>query len=131
MQRHRDETGMPMMQRAALSLLLLAAAYPASAAPVPRPAAFGICATCHKAAKGAPNGIGPNLWGIGNTKAGVVPGFAFSPAMKSSAVRWTRANLVAFAMEPRKVVPGTRMAFAGLRDRQMAERIADYILSLK
>jgi len=28
-------------------------------------------------------------------------------------------------------VPGTRMAFAGLRDRQMAERIADYILSLK
>jgi len=122
---------MPMIQRSAASFLLLAVAYPACAASVPEPAAFAICTTCHKAAKGAPNGMGPNLWGIGNTKAGLVPGFAFSPAMKASTVRWNRANLIAFAMEPRKVVPGTRMAFAGLKDRQMAERIADYILSLK
>jgi len=119
-----------MIQRTALTFLL-AAACPAFAAPLPQPAAFGICTTCHKAAKGVPNGIGPNLWGIGNTKAGIVPGFAFSPAMKASAVKWTRANLIAFVMEPRKVVPGTRMAFAGLKDRQTAEKIADYILSLK
>lgn len=121
-----------MLQRTILSsLLVLSFATPAFAAPLPRPAAFGMCATCHKTEKGAPNTIGPNLFAIGNSKAGDVPGFAFSPAMKTSKLKWTRANLIAFTMEPQKTLPGTRMPFAGLKNKQSAEQIADYILSLK
>jgi len=113
------------------SIMAASLGAPALAAPLPKPALFGVCAACHKVDKGAPNTIGPNLFGIGNTQAGAVPGFAFSPAMKKSKIRWTRDNLIAFIQEPQKTVPGTRMPFAGLKNPQAASQIADYILSLK
>lgn len=114
-----------------VSVLTASLAMPAFAAPLPKPPIFGVCGACHKVDKGAPNGIGPNLWGIGNTKAGEVPGFAFSPAMKASKIKWTRANLIAYIQEPQKTVPGTRMPFGGLKNPTSAAQIADYILSLK
>lgn len=113
------------------SIVTLSLATPALAAPLPKPAAFGICSACHKVEKGAPNSIGPNLYGIGNAKAGNVPNFTFSPAMKSTKIKWTRANLIAFIQEPQKTVPGTRMPFGGLKNPASAAAIADYILSLK
>lgn len=121
-----------MLHRFALSsIVAFALTAPAFAAPLPRPAAFGICSACHKTDKGAPSTIGPNLFGIGNTKAGSVPGFAFSPAMQKSNIKWTKANLTAFIQDPQKVVPGTRMPFGGLKNPESAAQIADYILSLK
>ncbi|KKC24279.1 c-type cytochrome [Sphingomonas sp. SRS2] len=113
------------------SIAAAALTAPALAAPLPKPALFGVCGACHKVDKGASSTLGPNLWGIGGTKAGQVPGFAFSPAMKNSKVKWTRASLIAFIQEPQKTVPGTRMPFAGLKNPKAAEAIADYILSLK
>ncbi len=121
-----------MLHRLALvSIVALSLGAPAFAAPLPKPGVFGICSACHKVDKGAPNTIGPNLFGIGGTKAGAVPGFNFSPAMKASKVKWTKANLVAFIQEPQKVVPGNRMPFGGLKNPESAGAIADYILSLK
>ncbi|RYH08848.1 MAG: c-type cytochrome [Alphaproteobacteria bacterium] len=121
-----------MLNRLALSsIVALSLGASASAAPLPKPATFGICSACHKVEKGAPNTIGPNLWAVGGTKAGDVKGFAFSPAMKNSKVKWTKANLVAFIQEPQKVVPGNRMPFGGLKNPESAAAIADYILSLK
>jgi cytochrome c len=121
-----------MLHRLALSsIIALSLAAPAFAAPLPKPAAFGICSACHKTDQGAPNTIGPNLFGVGNTKAGTVPGFAFSPAMQNSKIKWTKANLAAFIQDPQKVVPGTRMPFGGLKNPDSASQIADYILSLK
>jgi cytochrome c len=121
-----------MLNRLVLACALTASfAAPAFAAPLPKPPAFGVCGACHKVDKGAPNGIGPNLWGIGNMKAGEVAGFPFSAAMKASKVKWTRANLIAFIQEPQKTVPGTRMPFGGLKNPTSAAQIADYILSLK
>lgn len=104
-----------------------------SAAPGPsaRPATFAACAVCHKTEKGAPNGIGPNLFGIGGKKAGTVPGFNFSAAMKQSKVVWDKQKLTTFITAPRTVVPGTRMPYAGMKDPAAAASIADYILTLK
>jgi cytochrome c len=110
---------------------LFAAASAVDAAPLPRPAAFAICGICHKTDKGAPNGVGPNLFAIGGSKSGAVPGFAFSPAMARGDIVWNRANLVKFVMEPQKTVPGTRMPYGGQKDQKAAEGIADYLLSLK
>jgi len=115
----------------AFSALSSLAAASAWAAPLPRPAAFGICGACHKVDKGAPNTIGPNLFGVGGTKAGEVAGFTFSPAMKKSGIVWNKANLVRFIQEPQKTVPGTKMPFGGLKNPESAAAIADYILSLK
>jgi cytochrome c len=121
-----------MLNRLAVfSIVTLSLAAPAFAAPLPRPAAFGICAACHKTEKGAPNSIGPNLWGIGGTRAGELDGFNFSPAMKASKIKWTKATLTQFIQEPQKTIPGNRMPFGGLKNPQSAGQIADYILSLK
>lgn len=111
----------------ALSLISM----PAAAAPAPKPAAFAMCGVCHKVGKGEPSLMGPNLFGVGGRAAGTVPGYAYSPAMKKAKLVWTRANLVRLISDPRKTVPGTKMAFAGQKNPAVAAAIADYLLSLK
>lgn len=115
----------------ALGTATVAAAAPGPSASPPRPAAFAACAVCHKTEKGASNGIGPNLFGIGGKKAGAVTGFNFSPAMKQSNVVWDKQRLTAFITAPNTVVPGTRMPYAGMKNPAAVASIADYILALK
>jgi cytochrome c len=107
------------------------AAQPAVAAPAPKPAAFAICGVCHKAAAGEKSGIGPNLWGVAGRKAGTLAGFTYSPAMKASNITWTRDKIAAFIADPKKMVPGTKMIYAGQKDPKVAAAIADYVASLK
>lgn len=113
--------------------LLLTAGYAggAAAAPIAKPGSFAMCGVCHKVDEGAPHGVGPNLWGIGGRKAGTAPGYTYSPAMQKSGITWTRDKLIAYISDPRGVVPGTKMAYAGQKDPKQAAAIADYLLSLK
>lgn len=103
----------------------------ATAAPLPRPAAFAMCASCHQTVKNGRNTLGPNLWGIGGRVSGTMSGFNYSPALKKAAIRWDRNSLIAFASNPRAKVPGTRMPYAGQKDPKKAAAIADYLMSLK
>lgn len=103
----------------------------ANAAPLPKPGSFVMCGVCHKVEKAAPSGLGPNLWGIGGTVAGTVPGYSFSPAMKTAGFSWTRDKLIAYISDPRGTVPGNKMAYMGQKDPKQAALIADYLLSLK
>lgn len=70
------------------------------------------CALCHSIQPGM-RGIGPNLRGVVGRKAGAVPGFAYTPAMRGAGA-WTPERLKAFLANPRAVVPGTRMSYAGM-----------------
>lgn len=122
------------MKKSVMSLIgmaVLALPTAASAAPAARPPAFAMCGTCHKVDPAATSALGPNLWGIGGRQAGTQPKFNYSPAMKKAQIKWTRDNLIAFISNPRAVVPGNRMAFAGQKDPKAAAAIADYLLSLK
>lgn len=42
-------------------------------------------------------------------RAGSLPGFNYSTALKGSALTWTAASLDTFLQGPSKMVPGTRM----------------------
>lgn len=112
---------------AALAALPLA---PASAAPLPRPAQFAICSACHVTEAGKAPGIGPNLWQVGGRKAGST-GFAYSAAMKGAGITWNKDTLTKFVSGPQAVVPGTKMAFGGLKDPKAADAVVAYLLSLK
>ena len=124
----------PALQKPAELKLALAMAAPAPQKTVVaavRPASFGQCAVCHSDKQGQKSGFGPNLFGIAGTKAGAVPGYAFSAAMTSSGVLWNRANLDAFLLSPQSKIPGTKMSFSGVKDAAKRKEIVDYILGLK
>lgn len=102
-----------------------------AAAPVAvaEPAAFAMCKACHSVEPGK-NGIGPSLAGIWGEKAGAVPGFDFSDAMKSSGLVWNQSGLDRYLADPRGVVPGTKMAFGGMKDAAKRREVIDYIKGL-
>ena len=70
---------------------------------------FNMCKGCHTLDKGGNAGIGPNLHGLYGRKAGSMPGYDYSPAMKTSGLTWDAATLDAFLAAPGKKVPGTKM----------------------
>lgn len=92
---------------------------------------FARCAICHTAAKGAPNKIGPNLFGIVGRKAASLPGFFYSGAMKKSGITWNKDKLEAYIAKPQAVVPGNRMAFPGVSSHKQVEDIVAYLKTLK
>lgn len=94
------------------------------------PAAFVQCKTCHAVEKGK-HGVGPSLAGVYGTKAGEIPGYAFSAAMKASGLTWDDATLDEYLTAPMKKVPGTKMSFAGLTDPAKRKEVIEYMKTLK
>lgn len=74
---------------------------------------FARCAICHSVDAGK-NKLGPSLANIVGQKAGEVPGFKFSPVMKSSKIVWTPETLDKYLTNPRTFMPGNKMVFMGL-----------------
>jgi cytochrome c len=86
---------------------------------------FVQCAACHAVGAGAQNTVGPVLNGVVGRPAGAYPGFRYSSAMRKSGLTWDAATLTEYLRTPDKVVPGTKMAFAGLAsDEDLANVIA-------
>jgi cytochrome c len=72
------------------------------------------CVACHTFGKGEPNRVGPNLWGIVGRDKASVAGFNYSAAMKAQKGNWTIDDLNAYLKNPKAMVPGTNMNFAGI-----------------
>ncbi|MEQ1550622.1 cytochrome c family protein [Sphingorhabdus sp.] len=106
-------------------------AAPAATAEVSGEKSFAKCAACHKVEKGAPNGVGPNLHGIVGKAVASVEGFNYSPAMKAKGGVWDEATLDAYLENPRKVVPGTKMAFAGLNNAEERKALISWLKEQK
>jgi cytochrome c len=79
---------------------------------------FKKCAACHTPAKGGANGVGPNMWGLVGRKVGTVSGYNYSDATKGKGGEWTYETLAKFIWDPRGTIPGNKMAFAGVQDKQ-------------
>jgi cytochrome c len=92
---------------------------------------FDRCVICHSNSKGAPAKIGPNLFAIVGHKAGAQADFSYSAALKSSGIVWTNDKLDAWIAAPGKLVPGNRMAFAGIADAQQRADLVAYLDTLK
>lgn len=81
-------------------------------------AQFKKCQACHTVDEGGANKVGPNLWNIVDRLMGSHEGFSYSSEMeehKAAGDLWTYANLDHFMEAPKKFMPGTAMAFAGIR----------------
>ena len=110
-----------MKRTAALLLLasagLLVVGLAGNGSPAPSEIAAGKeiyerCAACHSLDR---DRVGPRHCGIFGRRAGSVPGFAYSEAMRASGIVWSRQTLDAFLADPLGTVPGTFMTYAGIQ----------------
>lgn len=95
---------------------------------------FKKCAACHTAEQGGANKVGPNLWNVVNRPIAAHEGFSYSGAMREFSEggqkSWTFENLAAFLAAPKAVVPGTAMAFAGIKDPKQEADLIAYLRTL-
>lgn len=82
------------------------------------------CTGCHSIET---NRIGPAHRGVFGRKAGLAPGFSYSPGLKKSKIVWTVPTLDRWLTNPQGTIPGARMGF---RLGDAAQR-ADVIAYLK
>ncbi len=89
---------------------------------------FRKCAACHTLGEGERNKVGPNLWGMFGREAATAEGFTrYSKAMKESGIVWDDARLDTYLESPRKAVPGTNMAFVGIRKPEDREKLITFL----
>ena len=91
------------------------------------------CTSCHNFEEGAGNKQGPELWGVVGRPEGSHPGFAYSDALlehNAAGDTWTYDNLDHFLLAPKDYAPGTKMAFAGVKDPVERANILAYLQSL-
>jgi cytochrome c len=119
--------------------VLIAALALASAAPLAaraQDAAAGetvfkrACAVCHSPQAGR-NMIGPSLHGIYGRPSSQVTGFRYSEANKKANLTFDAETLERYLADPRAVVPGTTMAYAGLKDPDQRRNLIAYLQTLR
>lgn len=88
---------------------------------------FTRCVACHSLEPGQ-NRVGPSLHAIMDNPSASVEGFNYSAAMQAADLVWDDETMHEYLRNPRATVPGTTMAFAGLRDEQ---QVADLIAFLR
>jgi cytochrome c len=116
--------------RPALLTWALMQAIPMARADGPDPGtrAWLQCRACHSLKAGEPDKVGPNLHGLVGAKAGTLrPGYAYSAALKASGIVWDVAQLERWITDPAMMVPGTRMAYAGLPDSERRRALIAYL----
>ncbi|MEM7781066.1 MAG: cytochrome c family protein [Pseudomonadota bacterium] len=89
---------------------------------------FAQCRTCHLIEEGR-NGVGPSLYGVIGREAGSIEGFNYSDANANSGLTWTPEIMFDYLEAPREYMPGTRMAYPGLKDPQDRADLIAYLES--
>jgi cytochrome c2 len=84
------------------------------------------CKACH-ALEPDKRGIGPTLHGLFGRKAGSLPDYNYSAAMKSSGVTWNDDTLRQYLSDPHKFIPGDKMMFAGIKDEAQLDGLIAYL----
>jgi len=92
---------------------------------------FNKCRPCHDVGPDAKIKLGPPLNGVIGRKAGTFEGFNYSDGMKNLGITWDKADFLKWVENPQAMVPGTRMAFAGIKDDAERQNLFAYISQFK
>jgi cytochrome c len=90
---------------------------------------FRACQACHKV--DGTNGTGPHLDGVVGRQVASVGDFAYSDAMSGhSDETWTPEHIFQFLENPKGLIPGTKMTYAGMRKPEDRANLIAYLSSL-
>jgi cytochrome c len=89
---------------------------------------YAQCRACHQVGENAKNLVGPILNGMFGRKSGTVEGYTYTEANKNSNITWDDKTFSEYILDPKGRIPGTKMAFAGIKNPQ---QITDLIAYLK
>ena len=88
------------------------------------------CRTCHTTREGD-NRLGPHLYKIIGRKAGSLPDYGYSTAMKDAGFVWDEEKLERFIANPDELVPGNSMKpYGGLASTDDRARVVSFLRSV-
>jgi len=93
---------------------------------------YNKCKACHDIGEGAKNKVGPALTGIMGKEVASAEGYSYSDAFlakKAEGMTWTDETLSTYLEKPKDMIPGTKMAFPGLKKEDEREDVIAYIKS--
>lgn len=88
---------------------------------------FAMCAACHTIGSGQPSTVGPNLHGVFGAMVGHKTDFKYSPALVATGWTWDAERIAAWVASPTTLVPGTKMAFIGVKDEKQRTDLIAYL----
>ena len=88
---------------------------------------FNKCLACHAIGENAKNKVGPELNGLDGRKSGTAEGYSYSDANKNSGITWSKDAFLEYIKDPKAKIPGTKMAFAGIKNEKEANDLWAYI----
>jgi cytochrome c len=88
-----------------------------------------MCSPCHDIGEDAKTKLGPPQNGLDGRKAGTIEGFNYSPANKNSGIIWGDETFAKYIKAPMQEMPGTRMAFVGIKNDKDISDLWAYLKS--
>ncbi len=88
---------------------------------------FNKCRACHQVGEIAKNSVGPELNGLFGRKSGSVAAYNYSDANKNSGITWDDAVFADYIKDPKAKIPGTKMAFAGIKKEDEIKDLTAYL----
>jgi cytochrome c len=88
---------------------------------------FAQCRACHQVGENAKNLVGPQLNGMFGRKSGTIEGYTYTEANKNANITWDEKSFTDYITDPKGRIPGTKMAFAGIKNPQQITDLVAYL----